>query len=44
MDGPYCDNKYVYEDKRYVFTRGIVCYRLSYADDVYVLKEGIFRR
>ena len=24
MDGPYCDNKYVCEDERYVFTRGIV--------------------
>ena len=24
--------------KRYVFTRGIVCYQLSYADDVYILK------
>ena len=25
MDGPYCDKKYVCEDERYVFTRGIVC-------------------
>ena len=23
-DGPYCDNKYVCEDERYVFTREIV--------------------
>ena len=39
MDGLYCDNMYVCEDERYVFTREIVCYWLSYADDVYVLKE-----
>ena len=25
------------ENRRYVFTREIVCYRLFYADDVYIL-------
>ena len=30
--------------RRYSYTRGIVCYWLSYVDDVYALKEGIFRR